>query len=57
MVDQPQQTTRGRSDVWIITVLLVVVLVLVGWFIFGRTDRGGDGPDVNIEINAPSTTR
>ena len=56
MVEQPQQKTRGRSDVWIMTVLLVVVLALVGWFLFGRGDRGGDTPDVNIEINAPTTT-
>ena len=51
---QPSSSGAGGST-WIVAVLVVIVLAVVLWFVFGRAG-GTDKTDVNVDINVPGQT-
>lgn len=45
-------TDRGGSANWAWALVVIALLALVAWFIFGG-GFGGSDRDVNVDINAP----
>lgn len=53
-VNIQQTPDRGSGSGWVVAIVLVVVLLLVAWFIFGRGGMGTRESKTTIEVNTPS---
>ena len=51
---QIQQTPDRGSSAWVWVILVIVLLGIIAWFVFGGAMGGERGGDVDVNIEAPA---
>lgn len=51
---QIQQTPDRGSSAWVWVILVLVLLGIIAWFVFGGAMGGESGGEVDVNIEAPA---